>query len=47
MCLDGWNDVHNAPLISIPVIKSSADTYFTLTIDILEHSNTAANYQKS
>lgn len=41
MPLDGWNDVHNALLISSSIIRTCADTYFTLTIDILQHSNAA------
>jgi len=41
MCLDGWSNVHNDPLVCCSVIRSNGDTYLVDTIDTSGFPHTA------
>lgn len=41
MCLDGWSNIHNEPVVCVSVTTSDGDSYLTETVDTSGHSHTA------
>ena len=41
MSIDGWNNVHNEPVVCATVITMNSDIYFADTINTPSHSHTS------